>query len=61
MNPNDSTTLPEDDRPFVIEGCGDSLWDETLAQPPYNPALRSPLPPFTLEMALQKVQSAEDA
>ncbi|UFH58002.1 nuclear transport factor 2 family protein [Spirosoma sp. KNUC1025] len=37
------------------------MWDEVLAQPSYNPTLRPPLPPFTLEMALQKVQMAEDA
>ncbi|MVM36811.1 DUF1348 family protein [Spirosoma sp. HMF3257] len=37
------------------------MWDEVLAQPPYNPAIRPPLPPFTLETALQKVQMAEDA
>ncbi|MBD2705310.1 nuclear transport factor 2 family protein [Spirosoma sp. BT702] len=37
------------------------MWDEVLAQPAYNPGLRPPLPPFTLEMALQKVQMAEDA
>ncbi|GAB3788825.1 hypothetical protein GCM10028818_56150 [Spirosoma horti] len=62
MNTTDSSTpFDEDGRPFVIEACGDTLWDEVLAQPPYNPALRPPLPPFTLDTALQKVQMAEDA
>jgi hypothetical protein len=35
----------EDDRPFVIEACGDSMWDEVLAQPAYNVSLQPPLPP----------------
>ncbi|GAB3704884.1 hypothetical protein GCM10027592_36730 [Spirosoma flavus] len=56
-----SRPFDDDGRPFVIEACGDTMWDDVLAQPPYNPALQSPLPPFTLDTALQKVQIAEDA
>ena len=51
----------DDEEPFVREECGDTMWDEVLAQPPYNPLLRPPVLPFTLETALQKVQMAEDA
>ena len=61
MNTNQSTEPIGDGEPFVNDGCGDSMWDETLGQPPYNPSLRPPLPPFILETALQKVQMAEDA
>lgn len=60
MNTANSDSTFEDGRPFVIETCGDSMWDEVLAQPAYNASLRPPLPPFTLESARQKVQMAED-
>ena len=39
----------DDEEPFVREECGDTMWDEVLAQPPYNPSLRPPVTPFTLE------------
>lgn len=63
MNTINNTAVPFDDDnvPFVREECGDTMWDEVLAQPPYSPLLRPPAPPFTLETALQKVQMAEDA
>ncbi|GAB4003968.1 nuclear transport factor 2 family protein [Spirosoma migulaei] len=61
MNTPESIEPFEDGLPFVNEACGDDMWDEVLAQPPYNPALRAPVPPFTLETALQKVQLAENA
>ena len=38
MNTPESTEPFDDGRPFVIEICGDDLWDDVLAQPPYNPA-----------------------
>jgi nuclear transport factor 2 (NTF2) superfamily protein len=52
-----------DDVPFVNEECGDTMWDETILNQIYTPMTtqRLPLPPFTLETALQKVQMAEDA
>lgn len=59
MNTNQSTGLTNDDQLFVNDGCGDSMWDDVLNQPPS--LLRPPLPPFTLETARQKVQLAEDA
>lgn len=61
MNTNPADVPMDDGRPFVIEACGDTMWDEVLAQPAYDPGLRPPLPPFTLETALQKVQAAQDA
>lgn len=61
MNTANSDSTFEDGRPFVIEACGDSMWDEVLAQPAYNASLRPPLPPCTLESGLQKVQPAEEA
>lgn len=60
MNNNDLNT-PDDELPFVNEACGDTMWEDVLAQPGITPAFRTPLPPFTLESALQKVQMAEDA
>ena len=45
----------EKGRPFVNEECGDTMWDDVLIEKRY------PLPPFTLETALQKVKAAEDA
>ncbi len=45
----------ERNKPFVNEECGDTIWDEVLIEK------RHPLPPFTLETALQKVKAAEDA
>jgi hypothetical protein len=59
MNNNDSNT-PDDELPFIKEACGDTMWDDVLAQPVINPALRTPLLPFTLESAPQKVQMAEE-
>ena len=41
MDTTESNTPFEDDsRPFVIEACGDTMWDDVLEQPPYNPALK---------------------
>lgn len=48
MNNNDSNT-PDDELPVVNEACGDTTWDDVLAQPVINPLIRAPLPPFTLE------------
>jgi len=50
-----------DETPFVREECGDTMWDDVLAEKEQQEAKRLPLPPFTLETALQKVQLAEDA
>ena len=61
MEANQSGEPIEDGHPFVNDGCGDSMWDDVLSQPPHNPSIRPPLPPFTLETAQQKVQLAEDA
>lgn len=61
MDPAYSDSTFDESRPFVIENCGDSMWDEVLAQPAYSASLWPPLPPFTLESARQKVQMAEDA
>ena len=51
--------------PFVNEECGDTMWDEVLAgKDIFNQKImekRLPIPPFTMETALQKVQAAEDA
>ena len=55
-----STSLPDDDEPFVREECGDTMWDAVLAQPEHAAETRPPLPPFTAETAAQKVQAAED-
>lgn len=51
----------DEERPFVNEECGDTMWDDVLAEKDAQVAKRLPLPPFTLETALQKVQLAEDA
>jgi hypothetical protein len=59
-----TSEIPEpeaDDEPFANKACGDTMWDDVLNQPPYQPAVRPPVPPFTLETALQKVQLAQDA
>ncbi len=61
MNEAANSTPFDDGKPFVIEACGDTMWDEVLAQSADNPSERPPLPPFTLETARQKVQAAEDA
>ncbi len=50
-----------DGRPFAIDACGDTMWDDVLNQPKSDQEKRPPIPPFTLETALQKVQMAEDA
>jgi nuclear transport factor 2 (NTF2) superfamily protein len=47
--------------PFVNEECGDSMWDDVLKSDGSDIVKRHPLPPFTLESAIQKVQAAEDA
>ena len=54
-NENETATDTERNTPFVNEECGDTMWDEVLVEKRY------PLPPFTLETALQKVKAAEDA
>ena len=54
-NESDITAETRSALPFVNEECGDTMWDEVLKEKRY------PLPPFTLETALQKVKAAEDA
>ena len=54
-NENEVAIAIEMNTPFVNEECGDTMWDEVLVEKRY------PLPPFTLETALQKVKGAEDA
>jgi hypothetical protein len=56
----DSTEAFDDERPFVNEECGDTMWDEVLAEDEQRTAKRLPVPPFTLETAQQKVQLAQD-
>lgn len=47
---------------FISDECGDSLWnEENLKGALREPQQRRPLPPFTLETALEKVQLAENA
>ncbi|GAB2588349.1 hypothetical protein [Spirosoma areae] len=58
MDSTNSDAPFEDGQSFVIEACGDSMWDEVLAQPAYDPLLR---PPVTPETAQQNVQMADDA
>ena len=60
MDTANSDSTFEDGRRFVIETYGDSMWDEVLDLPAYNASLRPPLPAFTLESPLHKVQMAED-
>ena len=60
MDTTSSNSTVEDNQPFVIEACGDSMWDEVLAQPDCAPVLRPQVPSFTHGSALRKDQVAED-
>jgi len=55
--------MNQSDEPlFTSDECGDTLWNEENLNPPaLENYQRAPLPPFTLETALRKVQIAEDA
>lgn len=52
---------PFDNDQFTSDECGDSLWNEENLNPPSSQnQQRAPLPPFTFETALLKVQLAEN-
>lgn len=61
MVTNQPNRSNEGDQPFVNGETGDLVNNGPRNQLSQNSLLRPPLPPFTLETALQKVQMAEDA
>ncbi|GAB4033008.1 hypothetical protein [Spirosoma gilvum] len=40
-----------DGRPFALDACGDTMWDEVLNQPEPAQKQHTTLPPITLETA----------